>query len=382
VICSNPARSSGHLGRLVDSMGWGARAKFRERGAVAAPRLPERPAEQPPPQAEQKVFTVTLPPGVMPGQNMQVQSPFGGVFMVQVPPGMGPGGQIQVQAPAPVGPAASAVPDLELEAACQDLAEIPVDVAEAGTVRHENELCLSCASRPRAVRFMPCGHAVMCELCTIAEMQRTGKCPNCRTGVGQLVVVALKPTDPAMPSHLDVPETGGREYESVQQFLESVPGVFLNNAEQNLSRAVRPGTTAQVEDALAPVNRSMARPGPRAPVPINRPHGGRYEARATPVTCRDALAAALSCGMTGCIYSCTRDTDSPSYTADYNWKPVIYCWWRNHFNWSCWWPVAPLMCVSACYADMVHDCLGARFEHAPGNRPSAQCLLAPLNCLR
>ena len=31
----------------------------------------------------------------------------------------------------------------------------------------------------------------MCELCTIAEMQRSGKCPNCRSNVAQIIVVPL-----------------------------------------------------------------------------------------------------------------------------------------------------------------------------------------------
>ena len=67
--------------------------------AFTPPPQPQ-PVAQPAPQAAQTLM-VSIPPGVMPGQMMQVQSPFGGVFMVQVPPGVGPGAQMQVQVPAP-----------------------------------------------------------------------------------------------------------------------------------------------------------------------------------------------------------------------------------------------------------------------------------------
>ena len=37
-----------------------------------------------------------------------------------------------------------------------------------------SESCIICMSNPRAVRFLPCRHAVMCEDCAMTEMKRTG----------------------------------------------------------------------------------------------------------------------------------------------------------------------------------------------------------------
>jgi len=47
-----------------------------------------------------QMLSVTVPAGVMPGQQLQVQAPTGPV-LVQVPQGMGPGSVFQVQVPAP-----------------------------------------------------------------------------------------------------------------------------------------------------------------------------------------------------------------------------------------------------------------------------------------
>ena len=76
--------------------------------------------------------------------------------------------------------------DLNLEDKDLTVEHVPVQVDAPEDV---SESCLICVSRPRAVRFLPCRHATMCELCTIAEMQRTGQCPNCRRKVLQLVAV-------------------------------------------------------------------------------------------------------------------------------------------------------------------------------------------------
>ena len=78
--------------------------------------------------------------------------------------------------------------DLNLEDKDLTVEHVPVQVDAPEDV---SESCLICVSRPRAVRFLPCRHATMCELCTIAEMQRTGQCPNCRRKVLQLVAVPM-----------------------------------------------------------------------------------------------------------------------------------------------------------------------------------------------
>ena len=43
------------------------------------------------------LMTVTVPQGVAPGQQLQLQTPTGAMVMVIVPPGVGPGGQFQIQ---------------------------------------------------------------------------------------------------------------------------------------------------------------------------------------------------------------------------------------------------------------------------------------------
>ena len=45
----------------------------------------------------------------------------------------------------------------------------------------DGESCTVCMSRPRTVRNQPCGHAMLCELCTIKMIKsRTIDCPLCR----------------------------------------------------------------------------------------------------------------------------------------------------------------------------------------------------------
>ena len=48
----------------------------------------------------------------------------------------------------------------------------------------DGESCTVCMSRPRSVRNQPCGHATLCELCTIKWIKsRTIHCPLCRCAV-------------------------------------------------------------------------------------------------------------------------------------------------------------------------------------------------------
>jgi len=61
--------------------------------------MPPRPAPPPAPRAQQPVtLQVTVPPGVAPGQQLQVQAPDGRMVLIAVPPGVGPGTVLQVQA--------------------------------------------------------------------------------------------------------------------------------------------------------------------------------------------------------------------------------------------------------------------------------------------
>ena len=136
--------------------------------------------------------------------------------------------------------------DLNLEDKDLTVEHVPVQVDAPEDV---SESCLICVSRPRAVRFLPCRHATMCELCTIAEMQRTGQCPNCRRKVLQLVAVPIASSPPAgwawartdtpvLPKRmitLDTPEPEGRKFASVQQFLQAM----LQSADKEVVEAAR-----------------------------------------------------------------------------------------------------------------------------------------------
>ena len=83
-----------------------------------------------------------------------------------------------------------------------------------------SESCTICMSRPRALRFLPCRHAVMCEDCAMTEMQRTGKCSHCRRPVEGLVFVPVSPLRPKrLKTHQDEPEPEGF-YQNVQEFLQ------------------------------------------------------------------------------------------------------------------------------------------------------------------
>ena len=94
----------------------------------------------------------------------------------------------------------------------------------------DDESCCICASRPRAVRTQPCGHAIYCELCTIRAVQANGlKCGYCRSAVQKLVVVPVNPAgDPpqlrSMQMYQTKPEPEGSSFESVSAFLQAKLG--------------------------------------------------------------------------------------------------------------------------------------------------------------
>ena len=101
--------------------------------------------------------------------------------------------------------------------------EVRVEVAPSASedaAEDVSESCTICMSSPRAVRFLPCRHAVMCEVCAMTEMKRTGKCSHCRRPVEGLVFVPVTPLGPKrLKTHQDEPEPEGF-YQSVQEFLQ------------------------------------------------------------------------------------------------------------------------------------------------------------------
>ena len=104
-----------------------------------------------------------------------------------------------------------------------NISEVGVGVAPSASedaAEDASESCTICMARPRAVRFLPCRHAVMCEVCAMTEMKRTGKCSHCRQPVEGLVFVPVTPLGPKrLKTHQDEPEPEGF-YQSVQEFLQ------------------------------------------------------------------------------------------------------------------------------------------------------------------
>ncbi len=62
-----------------------------------APQAPPPPAATPPPPAAPTILTVTVPDGVMAGQQIQIKAPTGQLVNVKVPEGCGPGSQFKIQ---------------------------------------------------------------------------------------------------------------------------------------------------------------------------------------------------------------------------------------------------------------------------------------------
>ena len=96
---------------------------------------------------------------------------------------------------------------------------------------NNNESCLCCMSRPRAVRNQPCGHGAFCELCTSRSVQADGliTCAYARCVVRRLVVMPTTPT--AEPPRLKrirtyqaEPEPEGDAFESFDAFLQAKLG--------------------------------------------------------------------------------------------------------------------------------------------------------------
>ena len=122
-----------------------------------------------------------------------------------------------------------------------------------------SESCTICMSSPRAVRFLPCRHAVMCEVCAMTEMKRTGKCSHCRRPVEGLVFVPVTPLRPKrLKTHQDEPEPEGF-YQSVQEFLQQA--TLHRTASEAPGPPARP-RSRQLGDAEARAFLAAGRPAP------------------------------------------------------------------------------------------------------------------------
>jgi len=63
----------------------------------------------------------------------------------------------------------------------------------------DDEECALCLDAPRELRFRPCGHSLMCELCTLKLIARStdmvAKCPNCMAPIKEVALFRLAPGD-------------------------------------------------------------------------------------------------------------------------------------------------------------------------------------------
>ena len=48
-------------------------------------------------------------------------------------------------------------------------------------VAEEEDLCIICLEREKSTAYEPCGHASFCIDCAIANYEKRGECPICRT---------------------------------------------------------------------------------------------------------------------------------------------------------------------------------------------------------
>ena len=81
---------------------------------------------QPSPPPGMVLVTVLVPPGVGPGGQLQLESPYGGRFGVTVPPGVSAGQMMHVHVPAPTGGQQMAPPpqNLPQEATEEDVSQL------------------------------------------------------------------------------------------------------------------------------------------------------------------------------------------------------------------------------------------------------------------
>ena len=130
VITNEPTRGLGagcaELGAWHTSLA----AKARRRSSVLAMADPIGAA--PPGMV---LVTVLVPPGVGPGGQLQLESPYGGRFAVNVPEGVSPGQMMHVHVPGPTGGAAQmphSQPSAPVEASEEDVAQLAAIFPDIG----------------------------------------------------------------------------------------------------------------------------------------------------------------------------------------------------------------------------------------------------------
>ena len=95
----------------------------------------------------------------------------------------------------------------------EDLRALYARAALAGMSLDDDEECALCLDAGRELRFRPCGHSLMCELCTLKLIARSAnmvaKCPNCMAPIQKVAlfrsepgIAAAWPVGVALPSHV------------------------------------------------------------------------------------------------------------------------------------------------------------------------------------
>ena len=72
-------------------------AAIPEPTAPPPPQAPPQPVAPPPAAAAPTILTITVPDGVVAGQQIQIKAPTGQLVNVKVPDGCGPGSQFKIQ---------------------------------------------------------------------------------------------------------------------------------------------------------------------------------------------------------------------------------------------------------------------------------------------
>ena len=113
------------------------------------------------------------------------------------------------------------------------------------SIEEDGESCTVCMSRPRTVRNQPCGHATLCELCTIKiidPQSQSCQCPLGRCEVTSLLflpaTVQGAPRPKRMASYATGEPTGAegaRTFATLLEFLQAM----LDSDSEDVAAAAR-----------------------------------------------------------------------------------------------------------------------------------------------